>query len=208
MAKLYTVDHSYNMVQYSTLLHRMLQRQCWNINHTLNKKINTLYLAHSMMTSSTGHNFHVTDPLLGESTGEAELWCFLWFTPEQTVEQQPVIWDAIPLIMTSLSCLLHNPSAYEYPENIFTVLLCIVCLGIIMFHWIYIWINYPNSWRLFQWHFYECMVDNMSTLVQVMTWRQTGAKPLPEPILSLFTVTGPHCVNDIEAEWRIYACVN
>ena len=36
---------------------------------------------------------------------DAELWCFLWFAPEQTVEETietPVIWDAIVLIMTSL----------------------------------------------------------------------------------------------------------
>ena len=36
---------------------------------------------------------------------DAELWCFLWSAPEQTVEQTietPLIWDAIVLIMTSL----------------------------------------------------------------------------------------------------------
>ena len=34
---------------------------------------------------------------------DAELWCFLWSTPEQTVEQTietPVVWEAIALIMT------------------------------------------------------------------------------------------------------------
>ena len=38
-------------------------------------------------------------------TSDAELWCFLWSVPEQTVEQAietPVIWDVIALIMTSL----------------------------------------------------------------------------------------------------------
>ena len=43
------------------------------------------------------------DPLTKAS--DAELWCFLWSTPEQTDEQTietPVIWDAIVLIMTSL----------------------------------------------------------------------------------------------------------
>ena len=38
-------------------------------------------------------------------TSDAEFWCFLWSTPEQTVEQAIqtlVIWDAIALIMTSL----------------------------------------------------------------------------------------------------------
>ena len=32
---------------------------------------------------------------------DAELWCFLWSEPEQTVET-PVIWDAIAPIMTSM----------------------------------------------------------------------------------------------------------
>ena len=58
--------------------------------------------------------FRVADPLLGESTGhwwipltkasDAELWCFVWYAPVQTVQQTietPVIWDAISLIMTS-----------------------------------------------------------------------------------------------------------
>ena len=51
--------------------------------------------------------FRVTGPLWGESTdhrwipltkaSDAELWCFLWYAPEQTVEQtiiRPAIWDA------------------------------------------------------------------------------------------------------------------
>ena len=68
-----------------------------------------------MMASSNGNIFRVTGPLCGEFTGhrwtpltkasDAELWCFLWSAPEQTVEQTietPVIWDAIALIMMSL----------------------------------------------------------------------------------------------------------
>ena len=64
-----------------------------------------------MMTSSNGNIFRVTGPLCGEYTGhrwipltkasDAELWCFLWSTPEQTFEQAnetPVIWDAIVLV--------------------------------------------------------------------------------------------------------------
>ena len=67
-----------------------------------------------MMTSSKENIFRVTDPLCGEFTShrwipltkasDAELWCFLWSEPEQTVGQTtetPVIWDAITLIMTS-----------------------------------------------------------------------------------------------------------
>ena len=48
-----------------------------------------------MMTSSNGNIFRVTGPLCGDFTGHrwipltkasgAELWCFLWFAPEQTV---------------------------------------------------------------------------------------------------------------------------
>ena len=68
-----------------------------------------------MMTSSNGNIFRATGPLRGEFTGhrwilltkasDAELWCFLWSAPKQTVEQTietPVIWGAIALIMTSL----------------------------------------------------------------------------------------------------------
>ena len=69
----------------------------------------------TMMTSSNWNIFRVTGPLWGEFTGhrwipltkasDAELWCFLWSAPEQTVEQTieaPVIWDAIAPIMMSL----------------------------------------------------------------------------------------------------------
>ena len=69
----------------------------------------------TMMTSSNGNIFRVSGPLRGEFTGhrwipptkasDAELWCFLWFTFEEMVEQTnqaPVILDAIALIMTSL----------------------------------------------------------------------------------------------------------
>ena len=60
-----------------------------------------------MMTSSNGNIFLVTGPLCEEFTGhrwipltkasDAELSCFLWSAPEQTVWQTimtPVIWDA------------------------------------------------------------------------------------------------------------------
>ena len=49
-----------------------------------------------MMTSSNGNIFRVTGPYCGEFTGhrwiphtkasDAELWCFLWSSPEQMVE--------------------------------------------------------------------------------------------------------------------------
>ena len=68
-----------------------------------------------IITSWNGNIFRVNSPLCGELTGhgwipltktsDAELWCFLWYAPEQTVKwtiMTPVIWDAIKLIMTSL----------------------------------------------------------------------------------------------------------
>ena len=67
------------------------------------------------MTSSNGNIFHITGPLWGEFTGhrwipltkasDAELWCFLWSVPEQTIEQTIetlVTWDGITLIIMSL----------------------------------------------------------------------------------------------------------
>ena len=70
-----------------------------------------------MTTSPKGNIFRVTGPLWGESTGnwwipltkasDVELWYFLWYVQEQSIEQTietPVILDAIALIMTSLQC--------------------------------------------------------------------------------------------------------
>ena len=67
------------------------------------------------MTSSNGNILRVTGPLWGECTGhqwfplpkasDAGLWCFLWYVPEQTVEQAietTLILDAIVLILTPL----------------------------------------------------------------------------------------------------------
>ena len=33
----------------------------------------------------------------------------------------------------------------------------------------------------------KCAIDNKSALVQVMAWRRTGDKPLPETMLTQFT---------------------
>ena len=36
-------------------------------------------------------------------------------------------------------------------------------------------------------------IDNISTMVQVMAWQQTGDKPLPEPrLLKIYDVMGHH----------------
>ena len=66
-----------------------------------------------MITSSNGNIFRVNGPLWEESNGnqwipltkvsDAELWSFLWPTPEKTVQQAietPVIWDTtVPIMM-------------------------------------------------------------------------------------------------------------
>ena len=70
---------------------------------------------HFMMTSSNGNIFRVIGPFVRgihqspviplTKASDAELWCFLWSMPEQTVEQTidtPVIWEAIASITTSL----------------------------------------------------------------------------------------------------------
>ena len=70
-----------------------------------------MHLSNIMMTASNGDIFRVTGPLWRESIGQrrvpltkasdAELWCFLWYAPEQTVKQTietPVLWYAIALI--------------------------------------------------------------------------------------------------------------
>ena len=55
-----------------------------------------IHVTYTMMTSSNGNIFCVTGPLCGKVTGhqrilltkasDAEMWCFLWSAPEQTVE--------------------------------------------------------------------------------------------------------------------------
>ena len=95
---------------------------CWNLLSRIHMAITPHWLRQrlgftSMMISSNGNIFCFTVPLWWESTGhrlipltkasDAELWCFLWSVPEQTVKQTietPVIWDVIMLIhiVTSL----------------------------------------------------------------------------------------------------------
>ena len=69
-----------------------------------------------MMTSSNGNTFLAAALCEGNPTvighrlirltkaSDAELWWFVWSTPDQTFEhliEAPVMWDAIPRIMTS-----------------------------------------------------------------------------------------------------------
>ena len=85
----------------------------------------------SMMTSSNGNMFRVTGPLWGEFTGhqwipltkasDAELWCFLWSAPTQTVEwtiDTLVIWDAITPIMMSLWCHIWQMEFAQLASNV------------------------------------------------------------------------------------------
>ena len=68
-------------------------RTTWSLRHDVNQEQTIKIIA--MMTSSNGNIFPVTGPLCGEITGHRwipltkpsnpELWCFLWFAPEQTV---------------------------------------------------------------------------------------------------------------------------
>ena len=60
-----------------------------------------------------GHQMETFSALLVRVTkaSGAELWCFLWSAPEQTVVQTidtPVIWDAIALIMTLKILIVHG----------------------------------------------------------------------------------------------------
>ena len=74
-----------------------------------------------MMTSSNENIFRVTGHLCGEFTGDrwiprtkasdAELWCFLWFAPEQTFKLNSKQWRGIPRTKTSdaeLWCFLWS----------------------------------------------------------------------------------------------------
>ena len=62
--------------------------------------------AFSMLLALCEGNPLVTGEFPSQKASDAELWCFLWSVPEQTVDQtieMPVIWDTIALIMTSLN---------------------------------------------------------------------------------------------------------
>ena len=85
-----------------------------------------------MMASSNGNVVRVTGPLWGESTGhrwilltkasDADLWCFLWSAPEQTVQQTieaPAIWDAIT-VMSRTSTKLKKSNRKACHELLLT----------------------------------------------------------------------------------------
>ena len=84
-----------------------------NIYHGFVRRVIRVHILR-ILTSSHGNIFCVTGPFWDESIGyrwipltkasDIELLCFLWYEPEQTVEQTPMIWEAMVLIMTSLYC--------------------------------------------------------------------------------------------------------
>ena len=79
-----------------------------------------------MMTSSNGNIFRVTGPLCIEFTGYrwishtkasgAKLWCFLWFTPEQMVEQtiDRAYYDVAVMDKHSYRVAIHFNQADRY----------------------------------------------------------------------------------------------
>ena len=105
------------------------------------------------MTSSNDNIPLVTGPLWGESTGhrwipltkasDAELWCFLWSVPEQTVEQKiniPVIWEAIAPIMTSLQWISNVPGNMSPKSNTLYIKILEV------YHWSIEWSYRDSDW--------------------------------------------------------------
>ena len=77
----------------TALLHYYKYFHCFHFeNITVNLYVLALTISLYMMTSSNGNIFRVTGHLCGKFTGprwisrtkasDAELWCFLWFTPE------------------------------------------------------------------------------------------------------------------------------
>ena len=70
---------------------KKLSMNWWYNNKSQRNRTVRIFMAY-MMTSSYGNIFRVTGPLCGEFTGDrwiprtkardAELWCFLWSTPE------------------------------------------------------------------------------------------------------------------------------
>ena len=91
-----------------------------------------------MMVSSKGNTLHVTCHLWGECTGhrwipltkasDTELWCLLWFAPEQTIEQTmetPVIWYAITHYDVTVIAWLFISSICQNNARI-----CLMLLGL------------------------------------------------------------------------------
>ena len=120
-------------------------------------------------------------------------------TVKQTVET-PVIWDAIALIMTSLYCRCNFPMIYAHGF----VLQCFVGVlsavlrilrswqngwylakqhyenDFLLWVWLVIWFKFKRNWCP------NYSINNKPTLVEIMTWRRTDDKSLPEPRMAWF----------------------
>ena len=119
-------------------------------------------------------HFFVTGPLCGEFTGQrwiprtkasdAELWCFLWSVPKQTVEQtmaRLVIWDAIVLIIVRRAGLLWSQQDFEWRWSVplfkcltvleFSFILFDLCLLITFFNFIMNYVPIVTFW-IFTYH--------------------------------------------------------
>ena len=90
---------------------------CFSAFHPLKYAHVSLLVCFVMMTSSNGNIFRVTGHLCGDrwipltKPSDAQLWCFLWSAPQQTVEQTmetSVIRDAIALIKMKNVCMIRE----------------------------------------------------------------------------------------------------
>ena len=79
--------------------------------------------------------------------------------------------------------LLHDQNLSHLPLD----KMAIICIDNI-FTWIFMNEKFPISIRISLKFIPKGPTDNRSVLVQVMTWRQPGVKPLPKPMLTQFIV--------------------
>ena len=75
----------------------------------------------SVLLTLYGENLLVTDGFLSQRVSSEKLWCFLWCTPEQTVEQKmesPVISDAMTVIWSpfnaSITSISFSPTVLKF----------------------------------------------------------------------------------------------
>ena len=104
--------HWWRNIQKASKLHRMVLP--WVVNPNLSNSSLLVTLAHFCHHSGAHlcHNFflhqlreYLFSKRINTKASDPELWCFLWSTPEKSVEQTietVVIWDTFALSMTSL----------------------------------------------------------------------------------------------------------
>ena len=105
------MSHTHTNVAHLSLTRiTIYDRRRWDIHPTLVLyrrliSYNVLKWKHCPRYRSFVTGIHRSPVVSPTKASDAELWCFLWSVPEQTVEQTietPLIWDSIALIMTSL----------------------------------------------------------------------------------------------------------